>query len=153
MINSLKKSNAVLIVILFFGSFIVNGDEGIEITHAGPFSIGMGKQRLLSADIHSIIGKGNNNEPTKCAVKLIIKDDSGSEVYRDHYSPEDNNGDELAYELEEIVILKIGRVLLIVENSEPSAPGSGSSYRLFHFNSTGKFVPISGLIVPYCNLN
>ena len=148
----MKKCAPNIISILVFLPFLaisVTAEKKTTVTK-GPFMVGMGKNHRLSVNIESITRQGSFNNQIKCDVGLLIKDQDGIEVYRDQYTPE-HDEDELSYGVDAVEVPKIGTALLISRNILPSAPGTGSSYRLFHFNPENEFVPISGLIAPYCN--
>lgn len=137
------------IIFLVFVAVIATAEERTTVSK-GPFTVGMGKNHILTVYIESITGQNNLNNQVNCDRKLFIKDQDGNEVYRDQYTPRYNNeGEGLSYVVSVVDIPKIGAALLINKEYTPSAPGTGSSYRLFHFNSKSEFVPISGIISPY----
>lgn len=134
---------------LFFLLTAINSAENNEtVRKKGPFTIGKDESRTVTAEIYSSKTSDRYQNQIICDVTLLIKDQNGVLLLKKEFNPQKR--DAVSYDVEAIDAPGIGKVLLLSENIDPGAPGTGSSYRLFRFNSKGEFVPITGVISPYC---
>jgi len=112
----------------------------------GPYKLGPQPHETVYADVQTVEFLGPNIPPWReTDVSVIVRDSEGNVLYRRNY-PASLNG--MRITAKQIALPRGGEALLIMRDLWQSAPGTGVSGQLFHFNKLGQFVAITGEISP-----